>query len=88
MNIMDKARMSLTVPDIKLRDYFAGQALVGLLIGEQIEAFRKNEFMGDGINFTPAPFGEELAGIAYAQADHMMRVRKDTGEHPCPNRQD
>lgn len=75
-------RLTLPVGCMTVRDYFAGQALVGLLIGEQVEAFRKNEFMGDGVNFTPAPFGKELAHVAYAQADHMMRAREDNGEHP------
>ena len=55
-----------TTPDMKgmsLRDWFAGQVLVGLLANPSLREFTDNE----------------LAIIAYKQANEMMEARKTLG---------
>lgn len=54
-------------PGMSLRDYFAGQALVGLLA----EAAKGNEDLDNLVGDY-----EQCAGTCYLYADHMLAARK------------
>lgn len=60
-----------------LRDYFAGQALIGLLSGPWRVNTEKEGFLGFGMK-APAPgeSSELLAKIAYKLADAMIEAKE------------
>jgi hypothetical protein len=58
--------ITLNVRDETLRDYFAGQALAGLLAG------MKDDYFGKG------PSADRVADYAMYLADAMIRAREET----------
>lgn len=69
-------------PDMTLLDYFAGQALVGLIEGYDHEARMRSENKGDRTGFDDHPhddsdatYASQLAHEAYIIARAMLAVR-------------
>lgn len=58
---------------MSLRDYFAGQALIGLATGYQTAAVINKEKEFGGIDIA-----EMLSALAYAHADAMLAERERT----------
>lgn len=54
---------------MSLRDYFAGQAIPGILAGRFLDAL--------AINFDKDKAGEAIAKLAYEVADHMLAARAE-----------
>lgn len=63
-----------TMPGMSLRDWFAGQALNGLLAGEQNSAYSDRE--GKSVDEWRANIRNMNAAYCYQMADAMLAARK------------
>lgn len=63
--MMGSSQEPVSIPDIELRDWFAGQALSGLVSGT---------LLAQGVAFDK----DYVATDAYLYADAMLKARKDT----------
>ena len=69
--------------DLNLRDWFAGQALIGMLAGRDPNDAGAADIAATTRGLTPE---EALAEQAYAHADAMLKVRhgQQGGQPPAP----
>ena len=72
------------VPVMTLRDWFAGQALAGLMAGPEGRR-RMDEWARDAYNIADAMLEERKRGRAELTADVLKRLREASGEglHRC-----